>query len=300
MKRPIFLLFMFIATPALADGMLTPLGPIAADQRAHLIRVTVLTMIAVLPVLVGVPLILWRYRRGRRAKYSPDFDYSAPLEAAMWGVPALIVATLGYWLWQSTLSLDPYKPLGKDPLRVEVIGLDWKWLFLYPDEGVASIGTLAIPAGRPVSLSLTTDTVMQSFMVPSLAGQIYAMPGMVTHLNFLASRPGTATGANTQFNGAGFSTQTVTVDALTENAWQAWIDNARAGPELTASSYTKLAARGTQADVQKALGIGDGPLRLRLDDRTLFNEVVQRYHDGKALPAARQPGAPAYGAEAVK
>jgi len=283
-----------IASPALADGFLTPLGSIAADERAHLIRVTAITMIVVVPVLVGVPLILWRYRRGRQGTYRPQFELSAPLEIAMWGVPTLIVIALGYWLWHSTDSLDPYRPLGPDPLQVQVVGLDWKWLFLYPTEGVASVGTLAIPVGRPVQMRLTTDTVMQSFMVPALAGQIYAMPGMVTQLGLQADRPGAVMGQNTQFNGVGFSEQKVAVEALSPKDWQTWIDAARQGPALDAQSYAKLAKRGVLSDAREALGISDGPVRLRLADGGLFNQIVQRYHQGEALSAAQQPGAPAY------
>lgn len=280
------------ATPAFGEGLLTPMGPVAAEQNAHLISVTAITMIAVLPVLIGVPLILWRYRRGRGAAYRPDFTFSAPLEIAMWGIPALIVVVLGFWLWRSTEQLDPYRPLGPNPVAVEVIGLNWKWLFLYPDQGVASVGTLAIPAGRPVTLKLTADTVMQSFMVPSLAGQIYAMPGMVTKLNLRADAPGTTEGANTQFNGAGFSGQTVAVKVLSPHDWRAWLKGANGAPALDARAYGELARPGSLSWAKKALHLRDS--RMRLPDARLFDHVVGRYHQGAPLPPRRQPGAPAY------
>ena len=283
-----------MAGPALAEGLLTPLGPVAADERAHLIRVTAITMIVVVPVLIGVPLLLWRYRRGRKGIYRPQFEFSAPLEILMWGVPSLIVIVLGYWLWYSTVKLDPYRPLGTAPLEVQAVGLDWKWLFVYPNEGVASVGTLAVPVSRPVEMRLTTDTVMQSFMVPALAGQVYAMPGMVTKLNFQADRPGTVMGENTQFNGVGFAGQKVVVEALSPTDWQAWMDAAHRGPTLDAQRYSELARRGTLSDARKALGISDGPVRLRLADRGLFNQILQRYRGGEALSGARQPGAPGY------
>lgn len=281
-----------------AEGVLTPLGPVAADQRTHLIVVTAITLIAVLPVVIGTPLILWRYRRGRRAAYRPDFGFSAPLELAMWGVPVLIVAALGVWLLRSTQSLDPFRPLGPDPLDVQVVGLNWKWLFLYPDQGAASVGTLAVPAGRPVRLRLTTDTVMQSFLAPSLAGQIYAMPGMVTQMNFMASRPARVGGANTQFNGTGFAKQKFQVVALSPADWKNWIVEARKGPVLDDAQYAALARPGTLADARSQFGVTEGPLRLRLNDRRLFDRIVARYHDGKALTAAQQPGTPAYRAQA--
>jgi cytochrome o ubiquinol oxidase subunit 2 len=280
------------AGPALAEGLLSPLGPVAADQGTHLIRVSAITLIAVLPVLIGVPLILWRYRRGKGAAYRPDFIFSAPLELAMWGVPVLIVGALGYWLWRSTEQLDPYRRLGPHPVQVQVVGLNWKWLFLYPDQGAASIGTLAVPAGRPVQLKLTTDTVMQSFMAPSLAGQIYAMPGMVTELNLMADAPGTTAGANTQFNGAGFAHQTVKVQALSPEDWQAWIEGAGKAPALDARAYAELARPGSLAEAKQALQLSDS--RLSLPDAKLFDRIVQRYHRGKPLPASQQPGAPHY------
>lgn len=283
-----------LSGPALAEGFLTPLGAIAADERTHLIRVTAITMIAVAPVLIGVPLLLWRYRRSRRGTYRPRFELSVPLEILMWGVPAVIVSVLGYWLWHSTLRLDPYRPLGANPVEVEAVGLDWKWLFLYPQEGVASVGTLALPVGRPVRIRLTTDTVMQSFLMPALAGQIYAMPGMVTQLNVRADRPGTAMGENTQFNGVGFAQQKVQVEALPVGDWQSWMNAARQGPALDARSYAALAERGTLADARKALGVPEGPIRLRLADSGLFDQIVQRYHQGKALTERLQPGASGY------
>ena len=141
----------------------------------------------------------------------------------MWGVPFLIVGVLSVMLWRSTVKLDPYEPLGTaaDTLHVEVIGLNWKWLFLYPDLGIATVDELAFPAGRPVSLKLTTDTVMQSFMVPALAGQIYAMPGMVTKLNFESDRPGSFLGMNTQYSGTGFHAQKFRAIAMTNEDFAA-------------------------------------------------------------------------------
>lgn len=281
-----------------ADSFLTPLGPVADAQLTHLIRVTLITLIAIVPVLVGVPLILWRYRRGnKRAAYRPDWTFSKPLEIAMWGVPVVIVAILGFWLWHQTAKLDPYKALGPEPLQVQVVGLDWKWLFIYPDQGVASVGELAIPVGRPVSLNLTTDTVMQSFFISALAGQIYAMPGMETRLNLLADRPGAAEGENTQYNGIGFAGQKFGLQALSKTDWQAWLARARAtGMPLNAASYARLARRGSLDDAREALAPAQngGPLLFKLTQQDLFERIVHRYHQGKRVTARAQPGAPAY------
>lgn len=288
-----------MAVPAWAEGLLRPMGPVAAEQQVHLLRVIGITAIAVLPVLIGVPLIAWRYARRRRGTYRPDFEFSGPLELVMWGVPAVLVAILGFWLWQSTSRLDPYKALGPDPLQVEVIGLDWKWLFIYPEQHVATLGRLVLPVGRPVRLRLTTDTVMQSFMVPALAGQIYAMPGMVTEQNLIADAAGTMVGRNTQFNGVGFAGQTVDVETLATPDWQAWVSTAANLPALDADTYAELARAGTLEDARKQLGLSDGqPILLQLADDTLFDDVLGRYHDGKPVTGALQPGAPAYQPEA--
>ncbi len=289
---------LLLASPVLAQNFLTPEGPVAQDQFTHLIRVTWLTLIAVLPVLVGVPLILWRYRRGRGATYRPEFEFSAPLEIAMWGIPAAILLVLSVWLWESNKKLDPYLPLGPDPLQVQVIGLNWKWLFIYPDQGLASIGTLAIPADRPVELRLTTDTVMQSFMVPALAGQIYAMPGMVTKLNLMADKPGTLTGANTQYNGTGFSGQDIDVQVMTEDNWQAWVSEGSDAPGLDAASYRQLGLPGSSAEATAMLALPD--TRMRLVETDLFDQVVRRYHNGKPVGPAQQPGAPGYQMETTE
>jgi cytochrome o ubiquinol oxidase subunit 2 len=294
------LLLCSFGSAAWAQGMLSPLGPVAEAQRDHLLTVTGLTMIAVLPVLIGVPLILWRYRRGRNATYRPDFEYSRGLEIVMWGGPLVLVALLSGLLWRSTLALDPYRPLGPDPLEVQVVGLDWKWVFLYPEQGVATVGTLVVPEGRPVTLKLTTDTVMQSFMVPALSGQIYAMPGMVTTQNMLAVQTGTTEGRNMQFNGPQFAAQSVQTEVLSEEDWSNWMQQAATAPVLDTASYAELARAGTLADARTLFDIAEGPVRLRLGTTDLFASIVNRYHRGTAVPATSQPGAPGYQPEALQ
>lgn len=288
-----------LAGPAnAASNFLAPLGSIAEAELIHLTRITLITMIAIVPVLVGVPLILWRYRRGnKRAAYRPEWTFSKPLEIAMWGVPIAIICILGFWLWHETVKFDPYKPLGANPLQVQVVGLDWKWLFIYPEQGIASVGELAIPVGRPVSLRLTTDTVMQSFMVPALAGQIYAMAGMETQLNFIADRPGTAVGQNTQYSGDGFAKQKFSLRALPQADWNIWVNEAHQAPlKLSARTYERLARRGSLAEARAALAPEQdtGPLLFSSVQPDFFKRIIQRYHDGTSVTAQRQPGAPAY------
>ena len=293
--------FLLLAvSPAVAIGILQPKGPVAAEQQLQMLRVAGITAIAVLPVLIGVPLIVWRYRRGKGGVYRPEFAYSRALELVMWGLPAVLVLILGGWLWHSTSKLDPYVPLGPDPLRIEVIGLDWKWLFLYPEQGLATVGSLVLPVNRPIELTLTTDTVMQSFMIPALAGQIYAMPGMVTRQNLMAESIGTMQGRNTQFNGVGFSGQTVVVETLSAADFERWTQSQSKDPILDTSAYALLARAGTLEDVRQQFSIAQGAIVLNLATPDLFDSVVERYHHGQPITSSLQPGAPDYSPGATR
>lgn len=183
-----------------------------------------------LPVLLLLPLIVWRYRAGGRGVYRPDWDYSRGLEITMWTAPVVIVAILATQLVRDTHALDPYRPIASDapPLRVDAVALNCKWLFLLPDEGVASVDALVIPANRPVAFRLTSDSGMQSFLVTPLAGQIFVMPGMVTRQTLIADRQGTFLGRNTQFNGEGFAGQTFTLRVTDAAGFDVWIAQLRA------------------------------------------------------------------------
>ncbi|TNE34397.1 MAG: hypothetical protein EP348_11005 [Alphaproteobacteria bacterium] len=285
-------------------SFINPSGPIAEAQRWHLIKVTLLTLIAVLPVILLVPFILWRYRyKNKRARYLPNWEFSAPLEIAMWGVPFLLIVIISTQLWQSTKELDPYRPIGGDkpPIEVQVVGLDWKWLFIYPEQQIATVGELAFPAGRPVSLALTTDTVMQSFMVPALAGQIYAMPGMITKLHFSAPAPGTFFGENTQFNGTGFTGQKFAAKAMSEVDFESWVGQVKStGLPLDQKAYATLGKRGTRAEAVAALGANgmpSGVLYFNSVDPAMFRQILHKYHSGAPVPPAAQPGAKDYLAE---
>ena len=268
------------ATPA-AQSFLQPMGPVAEEQATHLLRVTAITMTVILPVLIGVPLILWRYRlSSERAEYTPEWESSNKLELVLWGVPIVIVIVLASWLWYSTGKLDPYEPAGENPLQVQAIGLDWKWVFIYPEAGVATVNELAIPVGRPVELTLTTDTVMQSMLISPLTGQIYAMPGMTTKLNFSATRTGTAEGENTQFTGSGFGQQKFIVTALEPDHYDAWLVRVRKGAVLNDVTYAILRRRSVLAEARVDLGLSKEaiPLHFSVRDNTLFERVVEKYH----------------------
>ncbi|WP_371809774.1 cytochrome ubiquinol oxidase subunit II [Ruegeria sp. HKCCD6428] len=287
-----------------SDSFMDPQGPIAAIQKTHLLRATALIMVAVIPVLILVPLIAFRYRRRRNshAAYRPDWDFSAKLEFLMWGVPVVIVALLSFYLWKATHRLDPYaSTFGEDPaLRVQVVGLDWKWLFIYPDLGIASVGEFGIPTKRQVAMTLTTDTVMQSFMIPALAGQIYAMPGMTTQLHLVADVPEVMQGENTQYNGRGFTKQKFRTVAMHSDEFESWAREVREnGIRLDPETYQMLAMRTDRDEVQAALGTDKMPkdaLYFTME-QDLFQMILHRYHSGKALPVDQQPGTASFGQE---
>jgi cytochrome o ubiquinol oxidase subunit 2 len=230
-------------------GFFSPAGPIAAAERHYFLIVCLIMLFVIGPVLILTPVIAWHYRLANtRSAYRPDWNFSWLLEGLIWIPPSAIVVGLGVLLWQYTHRLDPYRPIASmtPALEVQVVALDWKWLFIYPNQHVASVNELVVRAGQPVHLSLTSGTVMQSLLMPRLAGQIYAMPGMTTQLNFAADRPGTYLGENTQFSGIGFQNQKFTVSARTAEGFDQWLAGVRAQPNrLDVSAYQALSVRST-------------------------------------------------------
>lgn len=237
-------LFLLSGCGALKLGVMNHAGPIAASQwRLYLIVGIVLVFVAG-PVLLLTPLIAWHYRLSNKHNaFRPKWDFSWTLEGFIWLPPAAIVIGLGFLLWRYTHTLDPYRPIASDQpaLEVQAVGFDWEWLFIYPDERIATIDQLVVPVGRPVHISLTSGTVMQSLMIPQLAGQIYAMAGMTTQLNLAASRPGVYRGENTQFNGIGFQNEKFNAVALPPGDYDRWVAQAQASDHpLDAAAYAAL------------------------------------------------------------
>lgn len=277
-------------------SFLDPQGPIAAIQRTHFLEVLgLLAIFVALPIFVLLPLIAWRYRHGVQGpKYHPKRRASRLFEVAVWGGPVVIVSVLAVLVWRSTPRLDPYRPLPSAlaPLRVQAIGYDWKWLFIYPEQGVASIGLLPLPTGRPIAFELTSATVMQSLHIPALGSQIYAMGGMVTRLHLQADRAGRYLGLNTMYNGEGFHTQRFTAVGMAPSAFEAWVTRARAsGHPLDEAMLSLVARRSTLAQLQAALGTpaqpGEG-LAFNGAGPALFTEVVR--HTLGADPASASTG----------
>lgn len=231
---------------ALSLGFFNPQGPVAGHERDLFVTVSIVLLFVAGPVLLLTPLFAWHYRLSNRGDaYRPKWNFSWWVEGLIWIPPAGIVIGLAVLLWHWTQIDDPYRRLpGAAPVEVQVIALDWKWVFVYPDLGVASVDRLTIPAGRPVHIKLTSGTVMQSMLIPQLAGQIYAMGGMTTELNIQAHRAGRFRGENTQYNGAGFQQQKFEVVAVSPAEYDRWAAAARGGKRtLDAQTWRRLSAR---------------------------------------------------------
>jgi cytochrome o ubiquinol oxidase subunit 2 len=266
----------------LQGGFLNAQGPVAAGER-HLFWIVFTVMLFVVgPVLILAPIFAWHYRlNNSRKAFRPKWDFSWPLEVLIWIPPSLIVAGLALLLWHGARQFDPYTPvrLPGAPLEVQAVAFDWKWLFIYPESGVAAVNELAIPVGRPVHLSITSATVMQSLFIPVLAGQIYAMGGMTTQLNLAAASAGTFTGENTQFNGNGYPFEQFKVTALPAADFDGWIGRLReSGAALDGAALAGLRARAVEPK----------PLFFARTPPQLFQHIVADVRAG-AAPSEHAP-----------
>ncbi|WP_076593584.1 ubiquinol oxidase subunit II [Herminiimonas arsenitoxidans] len=233
--------------------VLNPSGDIAAQQGQLIVVSTLLMLLIIVPVIALTIFFAWRYRKSNTAaKYDPDWDHSTQLELVIWGAPLLIIIALGLITWISTHKLDPYRPLDRldanrpisaaaEPLTIEVVALDWKWLFIYPEQGIATVNELATPIDVPVRFKITASTVMNSFYIPALAGQIYAMPGMETQLNAVINEPGVFDGFSSNFSGAGFSHMRFKYHGMDVADFDKWVKDAKQkGQTLDRAVYTEL------------------------------------------------------------
>src|SRR6201997_4999878 len=228
------------------EGVLDPQGPIAFAERQILLNALGIMLAIVIPVIFAtLGVAFWFRASNKRARYRPNFAYSGRLEMLVWSIPAMTVFLVGGVAWVGSHDLSPRKPIASTvkALRIQVASLDWKWLFIYPDQGVASVNYLAIPVGTPVSLELTSSGVMNSFFVPQLGSQIYTMAGMTTRLHLQADHPGTYRGFSAQFSGDGFSDMHFNVDVVSNEGFAQFLDTAAhgIGPELDAKTYADLA-----------------------------------------------------------
>ena len=227
------------------EGVLDPKGPIAAAERQIMFNSLGIMLAIVIPtILATLGVAYWFRSSNKRARYLPDFEYSGRLEMLVWSIPAMTVLLVGGVAWVGSHDLDPRKPIASTikPLTIQVVSLDWKWLFIYPDQGVATVNQLTIPIGKPVSFELTSSGVMNSFFAPQLGSQIYTMAGMVTRLQLQADLPGTYRGLSAQYSGNGFADMRFNVDAVPAENFAQWVDATRsAGPVLDTQAYAALA-----------------------------------------------------------
>jgi len=261
--------------------LFTPQGAIGVQEK-HLILIALgLMLLVVIPVIALTLYFAWRFRASNtRATYKPRWAHSTRIEVVVWSVPCVIVAILAVLIWRTTHSLDPYKPLDSKvaAVRVEVVALNWKWLFIYPDYGVASVNELAIPVGAPVDFRLTAASLMNSFFIPQLGSQVYAMAGMQTQLHLIADHPGRYHGLSSAFSGPGFSDMHFDAVATDRPAFDAWIRKARQSPlALDEAAYQALQKPSQKNPVTLYARVAPG----------LFGHIVDQY---MPMPAARRAG----------
>lgn len=229
--------------------VLEPAGPVGGHEKNLLVLTSVISALVVIPVFALAIFIAVRYRAGNpKADYRPDWSGSRRLELTWWAIPSIIIGFLSIVAWNSAHALDPFKSLDSSakPLNIQVISLDWKWLFIYPDQAIASVNRLDVPVGRPVSFHITSDTVMDSFWVPALGGQIYSMPGMDTQLHLQADKAGDYRGLSANISGVGFSKMDFTVSAVSGAKFASWVSQMKTGgPKLDLAAYAALAKQGT-------------------------------------------------------
>jgi cytochrome o ubiquinol oxidase subunit II len=227
------------------EGVLDPKGPIATAERQILFNSLGIMLAIVIPTILATLGVAYWFRSSNwRARYMPDFTYSGRLEVLVWSIPIMTVLLVGGVAWVGSHDLDPPKPItsAAKPVKIQVVSLDWKWLFIYPEQGIATVNQLTIPVGTPVSFELTSSGVMNSFWVPQLGGQIYTMAGMTTRLHLLADDLGTYRGASANYSGAGFADMRFSVDTVAAEKFAQWVSATRSsGPTLDPQTYGDLA-----------------------------------------------------------
>ncbi|AGB44984.1 cytochrome o ubiquinol oxidase subunit II [Mesorhizobium australicum WSM2073] len=264
--------------PGCAGGVLDPQGPIGAGNRTILLNSLAVMLVIVIPTLIALLAFAWKFRASNsNARYDPEFTYSGRIELIVWSIPTLTILFLGGLIYYGSYHLDPRKPIAsaQPPLDIQVVALDWKWLFLYPEQGVGAVNQLVIPAGVPVHFKLTSASVMNTFFVPQLGSMVYVMNGMQTELHLQADREGSYFGQSAHFSGDGFSDMNFSVTAVSPDAFTRWTSSLRGGGGvLNADAYRELARQSTnlppasfghvqpglfEAVVQQTLPPGPGP-----------------------------------------
>lgn len=255
--------------------VLSPSGIIADKQLDLIILTIVLSAIVVIPVFTLLGVFAWKYREtNTAAEYKPDWSENRKLEFVWWGIPIVIIAILAVVTFITSHTLDPYRAIESDkpPVQVQVVALQWKWLFIYPEQGVASVNDLTIPVDRPVQFTVSADAPMSAFWIPALGSQIYTMNGMSSQLNLMATERGDYKGYNTNINGEGYADMTFDVHAVDETAFADWSAQRKtaSSDELSAESYRVLAQP----------GVLEEPKYYRLGQTDVYRDVIMKYMHG--------------------
>jgi cytochrome o ubiquinol oxidase subunit 2 len=255
MSKKYIFLFLFVSVLALtllglvfhysdSIAMLNPKGLIAFKERDLMIIATVLMLIVVIPVFILTIALAFEYRASNtKAEYTPDWDFNLTLESIWWGFPLAIVIILSFVTWQSSHDLDPYKPLQSTtkPLRIQAVALQWKWLFIYPDQKIASINFIQVPEQTPLNFEITSDAPMNSLWIPELGGQIYAMPGMISKLHLMADDTGSFRGSSANISGEGYAGMTFVVKSTSQPDFDKWVESVKKSSSLGLEQYLKIA-----------------------------------------------------------
>jgi len=275
-------------------GILDPVGPVGQAEKTILINSTAIMLAIVIPTMIATLAIAWWFRRSNsKATYLPDWEYSGAVEMVVWGIPLLTIMLLGGITWISSHELEPSKPLAstKPPLKVEVVSLDWKWLFIYPDQGIATVNQLVVPAETPITYRLTSATVWNVFFVPQFGTMIYTMPRMTTRLNLQADRQGVYDGLSAHFSGDGFPGMQFKAQVLPADQFAMWAQGAHGqGGALDPTSYAELSKPSSYVKPMTYGAVAPG-----LFDAIVANRVAQLQLPQAVPPPEQAPAAPAGG-----
>lgn len=264
----IALLIVFLCTRNVP--LLEPKGLIGHKERNLILIAAALMLIVIIPVFIMTLIFACKYREGNsKAKYTPDWGHSYVAEAVWWGVPFVIILVLAIITWESSHSLNPFKPIESDqkPIEIQAVALEWKWLFIYPEHGVATVNEVQFPTNVPINFEITADAPMNSFWIPQLGGQIYAMPSMRSKLHLIADTEGQYWGRSSNFSGEGFAGMTFAAIASSEDEFDRWISKAKSSKSLDYQNYQQLVVPSTNHP----------PTFYRLGDDDLFDQILMKY-----------------------
>ncbi|MGZ7455482.1 ubiquinol oxidase subunit II [Pseudomonas sp. Ma2-10] len=274
--------------------LLDPKGQVGLDERNLIITATLLMLLVVVPVIVMTFLFAWKYRASNtNAVYTPKWSHSTKIEIAVWAVPVLIIIALGYVTYKSTHALDPYKPLESDvkPITIEVVALDWKWMFIYPEQGIATVNKIVFPAHTPINFKVTSDSVMNSFFIPALGGQIYAMAGMQTKLHLIANQNAEMDGISANYSGAGFTGMKFKAIATSQEDFDAWVSEVKKAPkQLEKAEYEALSKASQNNPVELYSSVTPNLFQIIVDKYEGMNPGKPMHHEKKEHEMAAMEG----------